>query len=215
LHTVIKWRRRFLLRRLDGLHDAPRSGTGERASAAEIAAVIRKSIAGRPTSRSLARRVGRSQGTIARLWAEFGARPGQNHALQLALHPDFVRGVDGIAGVNTCDSNLIFALRFGRSAAATKPAPGTPRRPPWTIDRPENYSLVRFMQAMDRAHDSLQVYVFVFPETLTRHGSTVRWLRTHPRFIVHVVSTERAWHHLLQLWFERFEPRGRRMVTGF
>ena len=46
--TVCKWRGRFVKERLDGLRDAPRSGTPRTIDDARVEAVIAKTLEGKP-----------------------------------------------------------------------------------------------------------------------------------------------------------------------
>lgn len=78
--TVGKWRARFLLRRLRGLLDQPRSGAPRSISDSLIEAVLAKTLhepppdAGRWSSRRLATAVGISQRTVLRIWHAFDLR---------------------------------------------------------------------------------------------------------------------------------------------
>jgi transposase len=75
--TVGKWRTRFLLRRLRGLLDEPRSGAPRSISDSLIEAVLAKTLHEPPpdvdrwSSRRLATAVGISQRTVLRIWHAF------------------------------------------------------------------------------------------------------------------------------------------------
>jgi DNA-binding GntR family transcriptional regulator len=74
--TVAKWRERFLSGGVDGLSDAPRSGrprtTGRHDAERHIAELLTQAREGGPvpSTRSLARTLGLSQSTVARIWQE-------------------------------------------------------------------------------------------------------------------------------------------------
>jgi DNA-binding GntR family transcriptional regulator/transposase len=75
--TVAKWRGRFVERGLDGLADAPRPGrprSQERQEAERViaAAAGRSSV---PSTRTMARQLGLSQSTVARIWQEQHVAP--------------------------------------------------------------------------------------------------------------------------------------------
>jgi transposase len=78
--SVITWRQRFLEHRLDGLVDAPRSGTPRRVSDDAVEAITR-TLETQPkgathwSTRAMARRVGMSQTTVSRVWRAFGLQP--------------------------------------------------------------------------------------------------------------------------------------------
>lgn len=74
--TVSKWRSRFAERGVDGLVDAPRSGRPRSRDRAEaerlVATLVTEARRGNevPSTRSLAKSVGLSQSTVARIWRE-------------------------------------------------------------------------------------------------------------------------------------------------
>ncbi len=79
-HTAGKWRARFIRRRLDGLNDEPRSGAPPKVTDDIAAQVVARTLHGSPpnairwSTRSLARTMGLSQSTIARIWLAHGLR---------------------------------------------------------------------------------------------------------------------------------------------
>lgn len=79
--TVGKWRRRFLLHRLDGLTDEPRPGAPRQISDEQIKEVVaatldQRSPEGARWSRaSMAREFGLSKSTVGRIWKTFGLAP--------------------------------------------------------------------------------------------------------------------------------------------
>ncbi|MGW8949493.1 FCD domain-containing protein [Streptomyces sp. NPDC055709] len=74
--TVAKWRERFLLRGVEGLSDAPRSGRPRSVvredAERQVAAALDTARAGGPvpSTRSLSEALGLSQSTVARIWQE-------------------------------------------------------------------------------------------------------------------------------------------------
>jgi len=79
--TVIKWRARFLARRLDGLSDEPRPGVPRTISDAQVEEVVVRTLEEVPegathwSKRELARRVGISPTSVHRIWRAFGLQP--------------------------------------------------------------------------------------------------------------------------------------------
>jgi len=78
--TVGKWRRRFILRRLDGLADEPRPGAPRKVTDDIAAQVVARTMRASPpnaprwSTRSMAQATGLSQRTIARIWMAHGLR---------------------------------------------------------------------------------------------------------------------------------------------
>ena len=79
--TVGKWRRRFVERRMDGLHDEARSGAPRSIEDDRIEAVIVKTLESLPdnathwSSRGMAKASGVSVSSVQRIWQAFGLQP--------------------------------------------------------------------------------------------------------------------------------------------
>jgi transposase len=79
--TVGKWRRRFVERRVDRLHDEARSGAPRTIDDAGVEAVIVKTLESLPkdathwSSRGMAKASGLSVSTVQRVWRAFGLLP--------------------------------------------------------------------------------------------------------------------------------------------
>ena len=78
--TIGKWRARFIQERLDGLADEPRPGAPRKITDVIAAQVVARTLGGGPPSatrwstRSMARTMGLSKSTIARIWLARGIR---------------------------------------------------------------------------------------------------------------------------------------------
>jgi transposase len=103
--TVGKWRARFVRDRLQGLSDAPRSGAPRTVSDEQVERVVKLTLEATPpnathwSTRSMARRVGLSQTTIARIWRAFSLQPHRVESFRLSNDPDFVEKVRDIVGL--------------------------------------------------------------------------------------------------------------------
>ena len=112
--TVIKWRARFLARRLDGLGDEPRPGVPRTISDAQVEEVVVRTLEEVPegathwSKRELARQVGISPTSVHRIWRAFGLQPWRTGTLadrlrSFARHP--CRAVGSRAPRRPCASS--------------------------------------------------------------------------------------------------------------
>jgi transposase len=80
-HTVSKWRRRFVERRLEGLSDERRPGRPRTISVDQVEDVIVATLESTPpnathwTRSKMAERTGLSRTTIGKIWRDFGLKP--------------------------------------------------------------------------------------------------------------------------------------------
>src|ERR1700722_16767087 len=99
-----KWRRRVVERRLDGLHDEPRSGAPRTIDDALIEAVIVRTLESCPenathwSSRGMAKAIGLSVSTVQRIWRAFGLQPHRMETLKLSTDPTFVAKGPDVGG---------------------------------------------------------------------------------------------------------------------
>ena len=103
--TVGKWRRRFLVSRLNGLHDEPRPGAPRTIADEHIEAVIVKTLETAPkgathwSSRGMARASGISVSSVQRIWRAFGLQPHRAETFKLSTDPLFVEKVRDVVGL--------------------------------------------------------------------------------------------------------------------
>jgi len=103
--TVCKWRGHFLQSRLDGLLDAPRSGTPRTIDDARVDAVIAKTLETQPmnathwSTRSMAKAAKLSQTAVSRIWRAFGLQPHRQETFKLSTDPLFVEKTRDIVGL--------------------------------------------------------------------------------------------------------------------
>jgi transposase len=103
--TVGKWRRRFIERGIEGLHDELRPGRPRSISDEEIAQLLQKTINTKPkasthwTCRDLAIEIGISKSTVQRIWSAFGVKPHRTRSFKLSTDPFFVEKVRDIVGL--------------------------------------------------------------------------------------------------------------------
>ncbi len=105
LHTVGKWRRRFLKRGPGGLLDEPRPGAPRTIGDDRIEAVIVRTLEAKPrdathgSTRSMARATGMSQSSISRIWRAFGLQPQRAERFKLSTDPLFIEKVRDVVGL--------------------------------------------------------------------------------------------------------------------
>jgi transposase len=141
--TVGRWRGRFAVRGLDGLHDEPRPGKPRSISDADVERVIVKTLEEQPldathwSTRSLAQATGMSQSAISRIWRAFGLKPHQTEAFKLSPDPQFIDKVRDIVGLylNPPDAAVVLCVdeksqiqALDRSAPVLPLLPGVPER---------------------------------------------------------------------------------------
>lgn len=103
--TVLKWRKRFLVDRLDGLHDEPRPGVERTITDEQVEAVVVKTLESTPSdathwsTRSMAAASGISRNSVQRIWKAFGLRPHRAETFKLSADPQFVEKVRDIVGL--------------------------------------------------------------------------------------------------------------------
>jgi transposase len=96
LHTVGKWRQRFLDSGIDGLLDEQRPGTSRKLRDEEIERVLTLTLESRPadathwSTRSLAQQTGLSRASIHRIWRAFALAPHRTETFKLSRDPLFV-----------------------------------------------------------------------------------------------------------------------------
>ena len=103
--TVGKWRRRYLERGLEGLHDELRPGRPRAHEDERVAEVINTALQRKPPNvthwsvRTMAEHTGISKSTVQRWFDLFGVQPHRQRHLKLSNAPFFVEKVRDIVGL--------------------------------------------------------------------------------------------------------------------
>jgi transposase len=141
--TIGKWRRRFLLERLEGLHDEQRPGAPRKISDEQVERMIVKTLEEAPadathwSTRSMAKAVGMSQATVLRIWRAFGLQPHRVETFKLSTDPYFIEKVRDIVGLYLAPPEAAIVLCVDEKSQIqaldrTQPIfplrPGTPER---------------------------------------------------------------------------------------
>lgn len=146
--TVLKWRKRFLERRLDGLIDEPRPGTPRSISDAEVEAVVVRTLEETPTdathwsTRDLAKKSGMSASSVGRIWQAFGLKPWLTDTFKLSSDPQFVDKVRDVVGLymNPPEHAVVLCVDEKTSIQALdRTQPSLPMRPGQVERRTHDY----------------------------------------------------------------------------
>jgi transposase len=103
--TVLTWRKRFAVRRLEGLDDEPRCGAPRKIGDEKITEVVTKTLETMPadathwSTRSMAKASGLSVSTVHRIWNAFSLAPHRSESLKVSTDPQFVEKVRDIVGL--------------------------------------------------------------------------------------------------------------------
>jgi transposase len=146
--TVSKWRRRFAERRMDGLHDEPRSGAPRSIEDDRIEAVIVKTLESLPenathwSSRGMAKASGISVSSVQRIWHAFGLQPHRIETFKLSTDPDFVAKVRDVVGLYVAPPDRAVVLCVDEKSqiqALDRSQPMLPMRPGQIARRSHDY----------------------------------------------------------------------------
>ena len=104
--TVAHWRARFLAFGLAGIErDAPRPGRKPAIGKATVDAIVRKTMQEAPpnatlwSTRSMARVMGISPSSVARIWRQNGLKPHRVRSFKLSTDPQFAEKLHDIVGL--------------------------------------------------------------------------------------------------------------------
>ena len=146
--TVLKWRKRFLEHRLDGLIDEPRPGAPRSIGDADVEAVVVRTLEETPTdathwsTRDLAKKVGMSPSSVGRIWQAFGLKPWLTDSFKLSADPQFVDKVRDVVGIymNPPDHAVVLCVDEKTSIQALdRTQPSLPMRPGQIERRTHDY----------------------------------------------------------------------------
>ena len=215
--------RRFLDRRLDGLHDEPRPGAPRTISDDDVKRVVVKTLEEQPddathwSTRSMAKATGMSQTAVSKIWRAFGLKPHLVDSFKLSPDPQFIDKVRAIpvglylnppdAAVVLCVDEKSQIQALDRTAPVLPLLPGTPSRR--THDYRRN-GTTNLYAALDVA--SGNVITDLTPRHCLPPSSASSWTlidRSVPADLaVHVTldNPRRTRHRSIQRWLVR-HPR--------
>lgn len=147
--TVGRWRRRFVLKRLDGLLDEPRPGAPRTITDEQVERVVRWTLETAPrdathwSTRAMARRSGLSQSAVSRIWRAFALQPHRVATFKLSKDPLFIEKVRDIVGLylNPPDKALVLCVdEKAQIQALDRTQPVLPMRPGQVERRTHDYT---------------------------------------------------------------------------
>jgi transposase len=149
VHTVGKWRQRFLDLGLDGLLDEPRPGTPRKLRDTDVERVLRLTLESTPadathwSTRSMAKQTGLSRASIHRIWQAFALAPHRSETFKLSKDPLFIDKVRDIIGLylDPPDRALVLCVdEKSQIQALDRTAPLLPMRPGQIERRTHDYT---------------------------------------------------------------------------
>ena len=147
--TVRKWHRRFVVKRMDGLRDEPRSGTPRTITDERIEALIVKTLESMPvaathwSSRNMANATGISVSSVQRIWRAFGLQPHRSETFKLSTDPLFIEKVRDIVGLYVAPPERALVLCVDEKSqiqALDRSQPLLPMRPGQVERRAHDYA---------------------------------------------------------------------------
>jgi transposase len=219
--TVGKWRRRFLARRVDGLHDEPRPGTPRTIDDERIEAVIVKTLESTPagathwSSRGMARASGVSVSSVQRIWRAFGLQPHRAETFKLSTDPLFVEKVRDVVGLYVAPPERAIVLCVDEKSqiqALDRSQPILPMQPGQVERRPHDYKrhgVTSLFAALDIATGRVIGKCYSHHRSVEFRHFLDRVEAAVPRNLdVHVVMDNYATHKtkLVRDWFAK-RPR--------
>jgi transposase len=190
---VGKWRSRFVLERLGGLMELPRSGAPRTISDEKISELIAMTLEERPahathwSTRLMAKKCGLSHSTVARVWGAFGLQPHRAQSFQLSTDPLFVEKVRDVVGLymSAPQNALVLCLdEKSQIQALERSQPLLPMRP----GAPERHSCDYFRHGTTTLFAALDVKTGrVAGQCKARH--------THKEFIGFLRAVNRSVPH--------------------
>lgn len=219
--TVGKWRRRFVEAGVEGLLDEPRPGAPRKITDEQVERVVTLTLETTPrgathwSTREMARKVGLSHVTIARVWKAFGLKPHRSETFKLSPDPLLVEKVRDIVGLylNPPEHALVLCVdeksqiqALDRTQPLLPMQPGQPERRTHDYRRHGTTSLFAALNAVSGK---------VITETHRRHRSVEfrKFLDTIEANVpadmdVHVIMDNLSTHKspLVRGWFAK-RPR--------
>ena len=105
VNSVGKWRRRFACKRIAGLQDAERSGRKRNIGPDKVEEIVKKTVEEKPkdrthwSTRSMAKMVGVSNRTVAKIWQAHELKPHLERTFKLSNDKHFTEKLRDVVGL--------------------------------------------------------------------------------------------------------------------
>jgi transposase len=229
--VVTRWRNRFVTHRVNGIRmDAPRPGRKPRISQKKIDAIIDRTLHTKPrgathwSTRTLAREMGVSNATVARIWESHRIQPHRERSFKLSTDPKFNEKVRDVVGLymNPPDKAIVICMdekngiqALDRSQTILPLRPGMPASMSYDYKRNGRIDLFAALNILDGT-------VITEFHRKHRHQEFLIFLRTIDECVpeeldIHMVMDNLGTHTQpdVKRWFERhpryklhFTPKG-------
>jgi len=146
--TVVKWRRRFLERRLEGLSDEARSGAPRTILDSAIERLIAQTLESTPrgathwSTRFMAKATGVGRTRVSEIWRAFGLQPHRSETFKLSNDPRFIEKVRDVVGLylNPPERAVVLCVdEKSQIQALNRTQPMLPMRPGQAERRTHDY----------------------------------------------------------------------------
>jgi transposase len=205
--TVSRWEQRFLLQRMQGLEDAPRSGRPRVIPPEKIRQIVQKTTQETPSdgthwnSRSLAKATGVSASTVVRTWRAHQLKPYRVRTFKLSNDQQFAEKTEDVVALNLSpppDSVVWSADEQCQLQALSRTQPGLPCVPGHCATRTHDYKrqgTTTLFTALN-VHGGEIVYMF---RPQHRHQEWIQFLglmeqRTPPGKQIHLIMDNYSAH---------------------
>ena len=234
--SVTKWSQRFDRAGLDGLKDEPGRGVKPSIPLATVRRVIEEAGKAPPgrqrwSTRSLARKVGISAHSVARIWQSQGLKPHRLRTFKVSRDKKF----EDVVGLylDPPEKSLVLCCdEKTQCQALERTQPGLPlgrghirtrthdyiRHGTVTLFAALNYlegkllyrteqrhthvEWLRFLRQIDReTPDGVDLHLIVDNYCTHKHGKVVSWLAKHPCFHMHFIPTSSSWMNMVERFF--------------
>ena len=218
LPTVLLWRRRYEVKRLEGiLEDHPRSGRPREISDKTIASIVEATMKTKPKDdthwsvRTMAQSQPVSAATVYRIWQKHKLQPHRVESFKFSTDPEFVLKLRDIVGlyVNPPDKALVLSVdEKSQIQALDRTQPIFPLRPGLPERRTHDYER-HGTTALFAALNVLEGTVIGQCQSRHRHQEFLLFLNkieasTNPSLDVHLIMDNYGTHKhpLVKQWFK-------------
>ena len=187
--TVGKWRNRFAADRLEGLSDEPRPGAPRKIGDDVVERVVTTTLEATPrgathwSSRGMAKKLGLSHMTVARIWSAFGLQPHRSEKFKLSPDPLLVDKVRDIVGLYLDPPSNALVLCVDEKTQIQ------------ALDRTQPLLPMQPGQAERRTHD------------YRRHGTISLFAALNAATGTVITNTYGSWINQVERWFGLLEQR--------